>query len=52
MTGHLRGDTIFVNTGRPQKRTRVIKSTKMLREMDGDETMGSKQITKDFGCSF
>ena len=38
---HLRGSsrgTIFVNTGRPQKRTRVIKSTRKLREMDGGDT--------------
>ena len=30
--------TIFVYTGRPQKRTRVIKSTRKLREMDGGDT--------------
>ena len=38
---HLRGSsrgTIFVNTGRPQKRTRVIKSTRKLQEMDGGDT--------------
>ena len=38
---HLRGSsrgTIFVNTGRPHKRTRVIKSTRKLREMDGGDT--------------
>ena len=37
LRGSLRG-TIFVNTGRPQKRTRVIKSTRKLQEMDGGDT--------------
>ena len=38
---HLHGSsrgTIFVNTGRPQKSTRVIKSTRKLLEMDGGDT--------------
>ena len=38
---HLHGSsrgTVFVNTGRPHKRTRIIKSTRKLREMDGGDT--------------